>query len=422
MLSGKWMISEELVSQYHLLLQNYLNGVVSEEAPEPISIYGSTGNTEIVALDKASNYSNKDSYVAVVPIKTPIFKYSQNCGPTGTKDYMKIIDAFYNDPNCIKSVIDWDSNGGQVAGTPEFHDFLFMRRDKIESYSDGNICSAAYYAAAATSKITINKRADKMGSLGCMVMGLDFSEKLAKDGIKEIILYGTKSTAKNDTTRQLKEGNTQYFITKEIDPMVDDFHIDVTAARPSINKDVFDGRAVRPDEALKLGLVDEFGTLEGVINRIYAEHKQNSNNSNLNMKMSNHAKVMAVIGVATLAIADDKGTYFNEEHLQSMEDALTANETEKETLTANLQTANDAKATAEANLQTEKTAHATSLQNIASALGLPATATAEDINARISALKPAHTNPTGTEKPKEEGKSGFNPNAAHNLLANQINS
>lgn len=415
------MIHEELTGSFHILLQNFLNGVDRKDETEPIALIASNGNKELVSLEKPVANSNSNEYVAVIPYKTPVFKYSQTCGPTGTKDYAKIIGMYYNDPKCIGIVIDTDSAGGQVSGTAEFYDFIFARRDKIEVYSDGLLASAAYYWAAASKNITVNKRADKIGSAGCMVHGLDFSEKLAKDGIKEIVLYGTKSTAKNDPTRKLKEGDEKYFITKEIDPKVDEFHADLLVARPTINHDVFDGRAVGPDEALALGLVDEIGTLEGVVNRIYSDHstKQNSNNSNLNMKMSNHTKVMAVLGLATLAITDDKGSYFNEEQLQTMEDALTASETEKETLTATLQTANEAKTTAETALQTATAEHANSVQAIATALGLQATATQAEITARITGLTAGHTNPPGTPKPTEENNSVVDVNADHNKMFNQ---
>lgn len=417
------MIHDELTSSFHILLQNFLNGVDRKEEQEPIALIASNGNKELVSLEKANVNSNINDYVAVIPYKSPVFKYSQNCGPTGTKDYAKIIDMYYNDPKCICVVIDTDSGGGQVSGTAEFYDFIFARRDKIEIYSDGLLASAAYYWASASKKITVNKRAEKIGSIGCMVHGLDFSEKLAKEGIKEIILYGTKSTAKNDTTRKLKDGDTQYYITKEIDPTVDEFHADIVNARPNINKEVFDGRAVAPAEALEYGLVDAVDNLENVVNRIYADHKQsnNSNNSNSNMKMSNHAKVMAAIGVATLAITDDKGSYFNEEQLQSMEDALAAKETENATLATNLQTATESLTTAQTEAQTAKDAQANSLQTIASALGLGESATVEGITERIATLKPqGHTAPTGTEKPTDEATSIIDANASHNQLANQI--
>lgn len=138
------------------------------------------------------------------------------------------------------------------------------------------------------------------------------------------------------------------------------------------------------------------------------------------MKMSNHTLVMAAIGVATLAITDDKGSYFNEDQLQSMEDALAANQAEKETLTANLQTANDALTTAQTEAQTAKDAQANRLKTIATALGLEATATETEINARIAAFKPGHTAPTGTEKQTDEANNFIDANADHNKMFNQI--
>lgn len=423
LLSGKWFIEPSMISGFLPLLENVLSTgkIEASKQPEPFKVYGN----HIVGYSfNDNNDKPNEKYVMVHPIKSTIFKYNQECGPRGTKHHQKIIQSYLNDPLCAGIVLDIDSGGGQVSGTPEFHDFLKSAEKPIHTYTDGYLCSAAYYIASGTKSITANPRTDKIGSIGTMISFLDLTGYYEKQGAKVITEYATKSTEKNRAFEDLLSGKPELYIKTELDPITDTFINDVKLVRNDVKEGVFNGTTYNANEALAMGLIDKIGQLKDVVQSIFDSSKpQNSNNnSNLNMKMSNHAKVMAVIGVATLAIADDKGSYFNEEQLQSMEDALTANETEKETLTASLQTANDAKATAEANLQTEKTAHATSLQNIASALGLPETANAEDINARISALKPAHTNPTGTEKPKEEGKSGFNPNAAHNLLANQINS
>ena len=413
------------------MLQSVLAGSefkVSEQSN--VTIVTQSGKQEVSYFDWRSGKiiypKASEPYVMVNPIKSTIFKYNQACGPTGTKEHQKVLQDYLNDANCIGLVLDIDSGGGQVSGTAEFYDFLKSATKPIVTYTDGYLCSAAYYIASATSKIIANPRADVIGSIGAMISYVDLTGFYEKQGAKVITEYATKSTAKNKGFRDLLAGNPETYIQTELDPITDTFIADVKNGRTTINEAVFDGSTYRAKEALEMGLIDQIGQMEEVIQSIFNSHNQTtkSNNSNSNMKMSNHAKVMAAIGVATLAITDDKGSYFNEEQLQSMEDALAANETKLGALTADLQTANNALATAKTQAETATNAQASNLQTIATALGLGNDANLEGITARIDALnknqKNMHTHTTGNLDNEEENDSFIDANASHNQLANQI--
>ena len=426
LLSAKWYIEPSAINGMLGMLQGVLAGsefkvsektkvaIVTQSGKQEVSYYD--WRTEKYVLPKAN-----EPYVMVNPIKSTIFKYNQACGPTGTKDHQKVLQEYLNDPMCVGIVLDIDSGGGQVSGTAEFYDFLKSASKPIHTYTDGYLCSAAYYLASATKSITANPRADLIGSIGTMISFVDLTGYYEKQGAKVITEYATKSTAKNKSFRDLLAGNPETYIQTELDPITDTFINDVKNARANVNDAVFDGSTYNAHDALQMGLIDQIGQMQDLIQSIFTANKQSkSNNSNSNMKMSNHTLVMAAIGVATLAITDDKGSYFNEDQLQSMEDALAAKETENATLATNLQTANENLTTAQTEAQTAKDAQANSLKTIATALGLEATATETEINARIAALKPRHTAPTGTQKTTDEANSFIDANADHNKMFNQI--
>lgn len=426
LLSAKWYIEPSAINGMLGMLQGVLAGSefkVSEKFKPAIVTQG--GKIMLAEYDRWGDLilpKANEPYVMVNPIKSTIFKYNQACGPTGTKDHQKVLQEYLNEPMCVGIVLDVDSGGGQVSGTAEFYDFLKQASKPIHTYTDGYLASAAYYLASATNSITANPRADLIGSIGTMISFVDLTGYYEKQGAKVITEYATKSTAKNKGFRDLLAGNSETYIQTELDPITETFIADVKNARANVNDAVFDGSTYNAENALQMGLIDQIGQMEDLIQSIFTANKQanNSNNSNSNMKMSNHAKVMAVIGVATLAITDDKGSYFNEEHLQSMEDALAAKETENATLATNLQTATESLTTAQTEAQTAKDAQANSLQTIASALGLGEGATVEGITERIATLKPqGHTAPTGTEKPTDEANSFIDANADHNKMFNQ---
>jgi protease-4 len=87
-------------------------------------IYFKKIKTALVAAAGFDSGSN-DSENMLLSLKDPIYKYSQECGPTGTKSKMQSMKSYAQDPNCIGVVLDIDSGGGQVSGTPEFYDASF---------------------------------------------------------------------------------------------------------------------------------------------------------------------------------------------------------------------------------------------------------------------------------------------------------
>ena len=130
-------------------------------------------------------------------IKHPIYKYSQFCGPAGTKDLQRRLERYKKDSNCIGVVMDIDSGGGQVSGTAEFYDYVKNYSKPVVSYTDGMMCSAAYYIASPSDHIVGNSRLDCVGSIGVMISFLDPTGMYLKKGATIINEYATKSTEKN---------------------------------------------------------------------------------------------------------------------------------------------------------------------------------------------------------------------------------
>jgi protease-4 len=68
--------------------------------------------------------------------------------------------SYAQDPNCIGVVLDIDSGGGQVSGTPEFYDYIASFKNQLLL-----ILMCLLYIGSATSHIIANKRADAIGVL-----------------------------------------------------------------------------------------------------------------------------------------------------------------------------------------------------------------------------------------------------------------
>ncbi len=335
-------------------------------------------------------------WVAVIEIKSPIYKYNQECGPRGTKHYMKTMDRLAKDDSCAGIVFDTDSGGGQAYGTPEFHDKIKSYPKPTATYTDGLLCSAAYYFASASNYIVANKRSEKIGSIGAYAEFLDLTGFYEKKGAKIHTIYADQSTEKNKSYRDILKGEYGTYIKQDLNPLVDQFISDIKSTRPNIKEEVFKGATYEGPKALEMGLVDSLGTLQDAVNKVFELDKNKSQNPNNTMsKPISYPSLEKALGLDAPLATNDNGSFLNEEQKQAIENTLTASAT-------SVKTAQDAQATAEAALATATAEHATALTaateastavvanllaaaTLAGVENLAADADAETINAALTA-------------------------------------
>lgn len=340
LLSTNWFINQNYAQSLLPSLMGVLSGTTFTEASPQPEAFIMKSNGALMDNEDFSAANNKESYVLLISLKNPIYKYDQYCGPEGTKSKQAIIASTESDPNCAGVVLDIDSGGGQVAGTPEFYDFLKNYSKPIVSYTDGLMCSAAYYIGSAADHIIANKRADAIGSIGAMVSFLDFTGMYEKKGAKLIKAYATKSTEKNADVESMLQGDVAPYIQNQLDPIVEDFISDIKATRTNVSEQVFKGATYNASKAIKLGLVDEMGTLTTAINKVFELSGLKSKTQNKkNMKKFN--KLEAALNVEDGFASNDNGVFFNEEQLETLENLITTQETELTNAQTALQNAND---------------------------------------------------------------------------------
>ncbi|MDM1441901.1 S49 family peptidase [Myroides odoratimimus] len=415
LLNTNWFIEPTMKNTLLPQLQNVLDGKLIEGN----SLYPSicTSHSTTAGTKDNPTPNSEDQYVAVIPIKGGIYKYNQFCGPTGTQSIGRQIQQYDRDSNCIGIVLDIDSGGGQVSGTAELYDIITSISTPIETYTDGFLCSAAYYIASATKKITANKRADKIGSIGVMTYFIDLEGYYKSLGANVIEEYATKSTDKNKAIRELLNGNSEQWIREELDPIAEEFIADVKSKRKEIKEEVFTGPTYGPSMAQSMGLIDKLGTLKEVVNSFFSNSKNKDKQSE---SMSKKIALTALTGVLAVEALEgtDKGTYLNQEQLETINTSL-------EDLNTKLTEANQKLS----NFGTSMSNFSTKHKAIAEALGVDTT---EDTEAnqtlvldKIADLnkKPgnAHTTVMGNPTPPAEGKDSIvDMSAGHNQLLNEI--
>lgn len=418
-LNRPWYIEQSYGESHLPLVFNMLSGnsIATKVKEEVIlslqtkaGLYTSEGEEE----------SDKNSRVAVISIKNPITKYSQWCGPAGTKSMMNQMDRLKTDDAVAGVVLDIDSGGGQVYGTPEFYDYLKDFPKPVVSYTDGLMCSAAYYIGSAASHIVANKRAEAIGSIGAYAQFLDVAGYYEKLGAKVHTIYATKSTEKNKAYREALDGKYESYIKTELDPIVETFHADMKASRSNLSEEVFKGATWSGPDALEKGLVDELGTIKTAIDKVFELAETNNTKTNINTQHTtmdkSFPKLETALNMEAGFESTDAGVFLNEEQLETVENHITQLEAAANN-ELDLRTAAETRAT---NLETAATAAATANTTIVgevnASLGLEGDEAVTDVAGAFAALnshiavlgkQPGDTHTKTKKKEDEDSKFAY---------------
>ena len=429
LLSSKWMFSGDSGNDLLPFLMNIISGKEIKETLNTTGFYLSDATMAFNPFNpnEASASSSTEEKVGIIQVHHPIFKYDQVCGPNGTQTIMSVLEGWRNDASIIGVVMDFNSGGGQVSGTPEIANYIFNYDKPLVSYSNDVVCSAAYYMYAASNYRMLNEFADVVGSIGVMTQGINMKGVIEKQGGKVFEIYSDLSPEKNIASRKLQEGDERYVIEKTLNPLAEKFHSDMKRFLPNISEKALKGDVFSPKEAIQEGLVDSFGTLQNAIDKVFElsnAKKSNNSKSNTNMNTKSLPNVEAVLGLdASLALTEN-GSYLNEEQLDAIEASLnTATETSANLQTqlddanANHQTAIDAVNAQLTDAQNNATALETSVDTIMTNLGLSVegsiTEKIDAINAKSVVL--GKRDGAGSTTPKFDAKKEEGTNSMDDL-------
>ncbi len=212
---------------------------------------------------KSADAQGADTFPVVLNIIGPIIKYS-SWYYWGTQSIIRTIQRLQNDDRISGIVFNIDSGGGMVSGTAELCDVIKKCTVPTVSFTNGYMCSAAYDIAAACNKRIAHPNADLIGSIGTMLSFQDYSAMFEKWGAKIYEIYAPQSSEKNAEWRALMADDEKPY-TERLKYLAQDFIDRVSknlGDKLSDDGHVFKGKTYTPKEALKIGLVDELGTLK----------------------------------------------------------------------------------------------------------------------------------------------------------------
>ena len=169
----------------------------------------------------------------------------------------------------VRSIlIDLESPGGEAVGAFEAAQ---MVRDvaavkPVVAMVNGMAASAAYAIASACSSI-ISIPTGISGSIGVVMMHLDISEHLAKEGMKPTFIHAGAHKVEGNPYEALPEAVRDRF-QADIDRFYGMFIETVSAGRPNLTEQAIRGTEAAcfmGRQALDAGLVDDLGSFEEVL-------------------------------------------------------------------------------------------------------------------------------------------------------------
>ncbi|KTS30857.1 peptidase S49 [Methylobacterium indicum] len=209
------------------------------------------------------------------------------------------------DPRTKSILLDLESPGGEAVGA--FEAAAVVRRVAAEkpvtALVNGMAASAAYAIASAANRI-VSIPTGISGSIGVVMMHLDLSEYLKKEGIKPTFIHaGARKVDANPY--QALPADVRDRLQGEIDDFYALFVQTVAAGRPGLTEKAI--RATEADtfmgaDALDAGLVDALASFEEVLAELSTD-KSPAGRNPPGASMSAHTTATALAALATAGAA-----------------------------------------------------------------------------------------------------------------------
>jgi signal peptide peptidase SppA len=201
------------------------------------------------------------SGLAIVPVHGPLLK-----GATGSdKKYYGVIshEDVADDLNqalaegATKILLDINSPGGTVAGTPELAALIDEISGAVDLFSfNGQLSASAaeYLSAGAVARFGVSSSIN--GSIGTILQSVDFSRMLDSLGITVNLFTSGKFKGTGNPYVAMTDEQKDY-LKSMVKTLGAEFAQHMTAHRPAMKPDQMQGQVFTGKQALEIGLLDQ---------------------------------------------------------------------------------------------------------------------------------------------------------------------
>lgn len=227
------------------------------------------------AADERPKPAQGGGAIAVVPIHGLIMhrSFEASSGMTSTEQIGAMLQRTLADEEVSTVLLDICSPGGTVVGVPELAAEIFAARKRkyIVALVNGEMCSAAHFLGSQANEI-VSIPSGYCGSIGVYAMTEDWSEYLAKEGIKINFIHAGDEKCEGSRFWEPLSDEARERLQSEVDRLYAQFLAAVAKGREStasaVKKAYAGGRVFNAKEALELGMIDRIATVPETLTRL----------------------------------------------------------------------------------------------------------------------------------------------------------
>ncbi len=219
---------------------------------------------------KSEMTSSDEKHAAVIDIQGVI----ADSEPASAQVIIEGLRSAVKNANTKGIILKINSPGGSPVQADYVYNEIRRLREKhpdIPIYSVvTDICaSGGYYIAAASDRIFVNK-ASLVGSIGVLMNGFGFVEVLDKLGIERRLMTAGRHKAMLDPFSPVNDGESKHMQTllNHVHQQFIDAVRTGRGERLQESEDTFSGLVWNGTESVKLGLADDFGSVDSVAKNI----------------------------------------------------------------------------------------------------------------------------------------------------------
>jgi len=212
--------------------------------------------------------------IAILPVYGVIMQRAEWSWESSTEELGAALDQLVARPDVDSIVLDINSPGGTVSGTPEFAEKVYQARQekKIVAVANSMAASAAYWIGSAAQEFVVTP-SGAAGSIGVWNMHIDQSQMLERFGVKPTVVSAGKYKVEGNPFEPLGEE-----ARAEMQRVVDEYY-DMFVGAVARNRNVTtatvrggygEGRTLTASRAKEAGLVDRIATMGTVLGRLGA--------------------------------------------------------------------------------------------------------------------------------------------------------
>lgn len=298
LLNGNWLLAPKysgaiipFIRELKNPLQHQSSSGEKESDPDmqiSVIVMDISSDSEVSSFSKVSSTQFSGSQnqlgVAVIPYKEVVTKYG-DWWSWGTNWLANRILELGMDNRIGAIVIEFDSPGGS-ANAVEFPAAAIAEvkstKPVIAYVKAGIAASAAYWIASGCTSIYTSLPGDEVGSIGAYTTMINM-EKFYSSWLETDVetIYSTKSPEKNKGYRDWTEGNTDWLIKNELDPLVDMFHQTVKENRPQVKDEALKGDMYNSERAIDMGLIDGVKSWNTLLEDIFSQINESQQSTNM---------------------------------------------------------------------------------------------------------------------------------------------